>query len=99
MKNLAIRLKFGSFVKLMTLGCFCGSLVMVPINALISSMEGSIGSSGYLLILGPVGGVLIGLILGVAGYPIYSYLTRKFQWLQDVIVHDEVPTDGSQIAP
>ena len=40
METFTVRLGFGSFVKLMVLGCLCGSIVMAPINSFLSAMSG-----------------------------------------------------------
>ena len=65
-------------MKLMVVGCFCGAVVMAPINIFLSAMSGEGARPGYFLLLAPIGGLLVGVIFGVAGYPVYAWLSRNF---------------------
>ena len=99
MDTFAVRLSFGSFLKLMVLGCFCGALVMAPINAFLSAMSGEGARPGYFFLLAPIGGLLVGTIFGVAGYPIYAWLSRKFPSLSTFKGVALDASDKTQIAP
>jgi hypothetical protein len=99
MKIFAVRLSFGSFLKLMVVGCFCGAVVMAPINAFLSAMSGEGARPGYFFLFAPIGGMLIGTILGIAGYPVYAFLTRKFPGLSTFKGTETDAPESTQIAP
>ena len=99
MKTFAVRLSFGSFLKLMVFGCFCGAVVMAPINAFLSAMSGESDRPGYFFLLAPIGGMFVGTILGVAGYPVYAFLTGRFPGLSTFKGRETDASDSTQIAP
>ena len=78
MKTFSVRLGFGSFLKLMIVGCFCGAVVMAPINVFLSAMSGEGARPGYFFLLAPIGGLVVGAIFGVVGYPVYAWQSRTF---------------------
>ena len=59
METFTVRLGFGSFVKLMVLGCLCGAIVMAPINSFLSAMSGE-GTRPFFFLLAPLGGLIAG---------------------------------------
>ena len=99
MKTFSVRLGFGSFLKLMVIGCFCGAVVMAPINMFLSAMSGEGARPGYFFLLAPIGGLLVGTIFGVAGYPVYAWLSRKFPSLNTFRGELSDASESTQIAP
>ncbi len=97
MQRFTIHHDFLSFIKMATLIGFCFGVALVPLIVLAGFGQVGFVIIPLALISSPIVGVIEGLLTGLIGYPVYSWLSRGigFEAEGNVYIHEHKSALGS----